>query len=62
MTLSETLGKVVIAEGVENADQAWMLRMMGCRIGQGYHFGRPRAGAEMSHWFEEARRHGSPAG
>ena len=32
---------------------AWMLRMMGCRIGQGYHFGRPRTGAEMSHWFEE---------
>jgi EAL domain-containing protein (putative c-di-GMP-specific phosphodiesterase class I) len=53
MTLSETLNKVVIAEGVENADQAWMLRMMGCRIGQGYHFGRPRTGTEMSHWFEE---------
>jgi diguanylate cyclase (GGDEF)-like protein len=52
MTLSETLNKVVIAEGVENADQAWMLRMMGCRIGQGYHFGRPRSGAEMAAWFE----------
>ena len=52
MTLSETLNKVVIAEGVENADQAWMLRMMGCRIGQGYHFGRPRSGAEMAVWFE----------
>src|SRR5690606_20393918 len=39
MTLSETLNKVVIAEGVENADQAWMLRILGCRIGQGYHFG-----------------------
>jgi diguanylate cyclase (GGDEF)-like protein len=51
MTLSETLNKVVIAEGVENADQAWMLRMMGCRIGQGYHFGRPRSGAEMARWF-----------
>jgi EAL domain-containing protein (putative c-di-GMP-specific phosphodiesterase class I) len=53
LTLSETLNKVVIAEGVENADQAWMLRMMGCRIGQGYHSGRPRTGAEMAHWFDE---------
>jgi diguanylate cyclase (GGDEF)-like protein len=53
MTLSESLNKVVIAEGVENADQAWMLRMMGCRIGQGYHFGRPRTGEEMGRWFEE---------
>ena len=47
MTLSETLGKVVIAEGVETADQAWMLRMMGCKIGQGFHYGRPMSGAEM---------------
>ena len=47
MTLSETLGKIVVAEGIENADQAWMLRMMGCQIGQGYHFGRPRTAAEM---------------
>jgi EAL domain-containing protein (putative c-di-GMP-specific phosphodiesterase class I) len=30
-----------------------MLRMMGCRIGQGYHFGRPRSGEEMSRWFED---------
>jgi diguanylate cyclase (GGDEF)-like protein len=51
MALSETLNKVVIAEGVETADQAWMLSMMGCRIGQGYHFGRPRTGEEMAHWF-----------
>ena len=51
MTLSETLEKVVIAEGIENADQAWMLRMMGCKIGQGYYFGRPRTGAEMVAWF-----------
>jgi diguanylate cyclase (GGDEF)-like protein/PAS domain S-box-containing protein len=63
MTLSETLNKVVIAEGIENADQAWMLRMMGCRIGQGYHFGRPRSGAEMARWFEEhAEAHHSLAG
>jgi diguanylate cyclase (GGDEF)-like protein len=53
MTLSETLGKVVVAEGIENADQAWMLRMMGCQVGQGYHFSRPRTAAEMMDWFGE---------
>jgi diguanylate cyclase (GGDEF)-like protein len=47
MMLSEALDKVVVAEGIETADQAWMLRMMGCRIGQGYHFGRPKTAAEM---------------
>jgi diguanylate cyclase (GGDEF)-like protein len=47
MMLSEALNKVVIAEGIETADQAWMLKMMGCKIGQGYHFGRPRSAAEM---------------
>jgi diguanylate cyclase (GGDEF)-like protein len=55
MTLSETLGKIVIAEGIETADQAWMLRMMGCKIGQGYYFGRPRAGDEMAEWLLERR-------
>ncbi|MDP1729930.1 MAG: EAL domain-containing protein [Devosia sp.] len=62
MTLSETLNKVVIAEGIENADQAWMLRMMGCRIGQGYHFGRPRSSAEMARWFSDAVTRRSLAG
>jgi len=47
MMLSEALNKVVIAEGIETADQAWMLKMMGCKIGQGYHYGRPKTAAEM---------------
>jgi diguanylate cyclase (GGDEF)-like protein len=61
MTLSDTLNKIVIAEGVENKDQAWMLRMMGCRIGQGYHFGRPQTGGEMAKWFDAANGHRSHA-
>jgi EAL domain-containing protein (putative c-di-GMP-specific phosphodiesterase class I) len=47
MMLSEALDKIVIAEGIETADQAWMLKMMGCKVGQGYHFGRPKTAAEM---------------
>ena len=47
------IDKVVVAEGIETADQAWMLKMMGCQIGQGYYFGRPRTGAEMLAWFAD---------
>lgn len=47
MMLSEALDKTVIAEGIETADQAWMLKMMGCKVGQGYHFGRPKTAEEM---------------
>jgi diguanylate cyclase (GGDEF)-like protein len=47
MMLSEALNKIVIAEGIETADQAWMLKMMGCKVGQGYHFGRPKTAGEI---------------
>jgi diguanylate cyclase (GGDEF)-like protein len=53
MMLSEALSKVVVAEGIENADQAWMLKLMGCQVGQGYHFSRPCSGAKMVQWFTE---------
>ena len=48
VALSESLGKRIIAEGIETADQAWMLEMAGCEMGQGYHFGRPVPGAEFA--------------
>jgi EAL domain-containing protein (putative c-di-GMP-specific phosphodiesterase class I) len=39
--LGEALDITVVAEGVENADQARALRALGCEYGQGFHFGRP---------------------
>jgi len=48
MTLAQSLGKTVVAEGIENADQATLLRLAGCQIGQGYHFGKSLRAAEMS--------------
>lgn len=48
--LAQSLEMEVVAEGVETAEQFEVLRAMGCRLFQGYHFGRPAplelAGAE----------------
>ena len=41
LMLAESLDKNVVAEGIETQDQAWLLRLAGCRTGQGYFFGRP---------------------
>lgn len=47
LMLSESLGKTVIAEGIETQDQAWLLRLAGCRIGQGYFFARPAPASDI---------------
>jgi len=41
ITLAKTLGKKVIAEGLETAQQLAILRDMKCDFGQGYYFSRP---------------------
>ena len=39
--LGSSLGKTVVAEGIESAPQLALLREMGCGAGQGYLLGRP---------------------
>jgi len=39
--LGTSLGKEVIAEGIETQMQMELLRDLGCDIGQGYHLSRP---------------------
>ena len=39
--LTHALGVVAVAEGVETAYQAEILRELGCHLAQGYHFSRP---------------------
>lgn len=41
LSLADNLGMEVIAEGIETADQWKVLKELGCRFGQGWHFGRP---------------------
>lgn len=41
LALLGTTGARVVAEGVETAAQAAHLRALGCRLGQGWHLGRP---------------------
>ncbi len=42
VTLTDRLGAVAIAEGVESQAQAKILNDLGCRLAQGYYFGRPK--------------------
>ena len=41
IALGHALGLLIVAEGVETAEQLAALRDMGCEYGQGYFFGVP---------------------
>ncbi|MEQ1714549.1 MAG: EAL domain-containing protein, partial [Hyphomicrobium sp.] len=41
VALAHELGKRVVAEGIEQKEEATFLRSIGCEYAQGYHFGEP---------------------
>jgi EAL domain-containing protein (putative c-di-GMP-specific phosphodiesterase class I) len=43
LVLGESLGKTIIAEGIETSGEMEELRKMGCVAGQGFHLSRPLA-------------------
>jgi EAL domain-containing protein (putative c-di-GMP-specific phosphodiesterase class I) len=49
--LSRQLGLTVIAEGIEERATAQLLASIGCKEGQGYHFGYPMPVAEFEQRF-----------
>ncbi|WP_052351791.1 putative bifunctional diguanylate cyclase/phosphodiesterase [Deinococcus pimensis] len=49
ITMAHSLGLDVVAEGVETHAQARTLDTLGCGLGQGYLFGRPRAEPMTEH-------------
>lgn len=57
--IGQSLGLDVVAEGVENADEALLLSGYGCRTVQGYYFARPMPGRDLDAWM--AVRAGSTA-
>lgn len=48
--LAHSLGKDVVAEGIESPHQLARLREMGCEMGQGYLFSRPLPVGEAEEW------------
>jgi EAL domain-containing protein (putative c-di-GMP-specific phosphodiesterase class I) len=46
--LAEGLGLDTVAEGIENAEQAAVLRELGYTLGQGYHLAEPTTAEDMS--------------
>lgn len=46
--LGHSLGLAVVAEGVETLGEAELLRGMGCKLAQGYLFGRPMPAQQVS--------------
>lgn len=54
--LGQSLGLVTVAEGVEEAGTAALLRDLGCDIGQGWLFGRPGSAETINALLFEAAR------
>ena len=48
IALSHILGLLVLAEGVETAQQANRLTALGCNLAQGYYFTRPLPAEELA--------------
>jgi EAL domain-containing protein (putative c-di-GMP-specific phosphodiesterase class I) len=48
VVMSKALGATTIAEGVETAEQADLLRHKGCKEIQGYLYGRPMPAADFA--------------
>lgn len=53
--LARTLAMRTVAEGIETAAQAEMLRELGCDLGQGYYFAKPMPAAQMEAFIADNR-------
>jgi diguanylate cyclase (GGDEF)-like protein len=51
--LGRALSMEVVVEGVETAEEADALRMLGVELAQGYHFGRPMPVGRIEGWLAE---------
>ena len=58
--LGQSLGKSIIAEGIETAAQSRQLQQMGCTVGQGFHLSRPGTPAQIDKLLDETVFHTLP--
>jgi diguanylate cyclase (GGDEF)-like protein len=56
VALAHSLGKTLVAEGIENPDQLARLAALGCQHGQGYLLGRPTLAAAAEPLMRGSRR------
>jgi diguanylate cyclase len=61
LEIGKALGVSVVAEGIETPAQAETLRRLGCRLGQGFHFARPRDAVRLAEQVQAAERSSSAA-
>ena len=54
ITMGHTLRLNTIAEGVESAEQAEALRVLGCEMAQGFHFARPMSVTQMDEFLRRS--------
>ncbi|MEM9144596.1 MAG: bifunctional diguanylate cyclase/phosphodiesterase [Pseudomonadota bacterium] len=59
IALAKQIGLLVIAEGIESADEADELARLGCHTGQGYWYSRPLPLEHALTWLERSRRSGA---
>lgn len=52
VAMADSLGMTTTAEGVENEEEAEMIRQLGCNKIQGYHFGRPMPSEDVHRIFD----------
>ena len=53
IALGHGLGLLVVAEGVETAEQRQILLDQGCDLAQGYYFGRPMPAEQFADWVND---------
>jgi len=51
IAIATHLNMEVVAEGVETSEQIELLKSLGCRVMQGYYYGRPMPVHELGEWF-----------
>lgn len=54
VTMADTVGLNIIAEGVESEEQVNILKELGCSEGQGYYYGKPMSPSECEQFMKKA--------